>query len=1075
MISSTFTDLEEHRQVLTKALNDYGLMHVAMENSPALADVDVLESSYSMVRKASAYILVIGHRYGQTPACTERNPKGLSITELEFEEAQRLGRPVLVFIMGEYHLLRKDDIETNPDKEEKLNAFRTRAKISHEDSSVNRVYSTFDSLDDFKGKVGPAVAKLKELLDTPTSDQLTQPILIVFPEKPRPPQLYVNSPYLASHQFVGREEHLRTLNEWAQQSDPHSALLFEAIGGSGKSILSWTWLQNQSDKIGVDWAGRFWYSFYERGAETRDFLMQALSYMTGQSYQQLNKKAVGELVEQLSRQLRASPWLLILDGIERLLVSYNRFDAAYADDDTIGTEDQISKRDPLAMVREEDSDLFRSFLTAAPSKILITSRLTPRCLVNSSHQPLPGLHHQRLPGLRPEDAEMLFRSCGVHGDSHAIRSYLKENCDCHPLVIGFIAGLVKRYLPSRGNFDAWVKSPNGGLALNLAKLNLVQRQNHILEAAVNALSADSRELLALVAMVLNGFDYRVLDALNQAQFDLEATVTDLEERGLLLFDRQNGLYDLHPVVRSVVVGGLGIVERERFGGRVIDYFSAAAATPLNEAETLDDVQSALNIVHTYLAMDKLEDAWKFFDSGLGEALWLNLEAYERMLAILRPLFADNWINLNGSLPDQYASQVLNWAGVTLASVDLHQEALCSYVAAIKISLKNNNWQSVLTNLNNIAVSAQDIEKLALANRVSSICIALSEVTCDDESLFMSHLESMRLANIVGNKHLSEEHWHKLDPMGRDWSLARYRPGAAEVARLRYQLSHNCLIEADLQAAEDIATSSRASRCVRRQLHQLRGEWLLKEKQYVLAATSLEKAAQMARLVGLRDAVAETQLALAKYYEGTLAYPREEAERLSAEKKCSELNLALLWEAIGDKARSLEYARKAFEKACADGEPYVYRHDLDIACELIKRLNGEEPKCKLHSPNHDFTVLCPHPVDFDPLLKEIEAIVERLRVENKDAIEQHTKRPLEERQIARKGHLIHKLKAKDSTGRWAYYFVLIEPSREKDFMSALDSTATLDLEEYGVVIASNYGGEPSTEVKKLLLEKYGFSI
>jgi hypothetical protein len=78
-------------------------------------------------------------------------------------------------------------------------------------------------------------------------------------------------------------------------------------------------------------------------------------------------------------------------------------------------------------------------------------------------------------------------------------------------------------------------------------------------------------------------------------------------------------------------------------------------------------------------------------------------------------------------------------------------------------------------------------------------------------------------------------------------------------------------------------------------------------------------------------------------------------------------------------------------------------------------------------------------------------------------------------IAKKGHLIHKLKAKDSTGRWAYYFVLIEPSKEKSFMAALDSTESIDLEDFGKVIASNYGEEPSEEVKKMLKERYGFDV
>ncbi|TAE82146.1 MAG: hypothetical protein EAZ74_04260 [Alphaproteobacteria bacterium] len=78
-------------------------------------------------------------------------------------------------------------------------------------------------------------------------------------------------------------------------------------------------------------------------------------------------------------------------------------------------------------------------------------------------------------------------------------------------------------------------------------------------------------------------------------------------------------------------------------------------------------------------------------------------------------------------------------------------------------------------------------------------------------------------------------------------------------------------------------------------------------------------------------------------------------------------------------------------------------------------------------------------------------------------------------IAKKGHLIHKLKAKDSTGRWAYYFVLVEQTREQAFLAALESNQSIDLLDYGKVVASNYGEEPSDEVKAMLKEKYNFDV
>src|SRR5450759_324119 len=103
MISSTFTDLKDHRAALIQAIRGEGLTDVAMENDSAKADVDVIDSSLQMVRDASAYALVVSHKYGQTPLCQDRNPYQLSITELEFDEAQRLDRPILLFIMGKKH------------------------------------------------------------------------------------------------------------------------------------------------------------------------------------------------------------------------------------------------------------------------------------------------------------------------------------------------------------------------------------------------------------------------------------------------------------------------------------------------------------------------------------------------------------------------------------------------------------------------------------------------------------------------------------------------------------------------------------------------------------------------------------------------------------------------------------------------------------------------------------------------------------------------------------------------------------------------------------------------------------
>jgi hypothetical protein len=86
-----------------------------------------------------------------------------------------------------------------------------------------------------------------------------------------------------------------------------------------------------------------------------------------------------------------------------------------------------------------------------------------------------------------------------------------------------------------------------------------------------------------------------------------------------------------------------------------------------------------------------------------------------------------------------------------------------------------------------------------------------------------------------------------------------------------------------------------------------------------------------------------------------------------------------------------------------------------------------------------------------------------------------KRSYTEQIIASRGHLIHKLKAKDTTGRWAYYFVLVQPHRERAFLKSIEGDGIINLEDYGQVIASCYGEAPTEEIKEFLLEKYGFKV
>jgi len=125
---------------------------------------------------------------------------------------------------------------------------------------------------------------------------------------PLAPALYAEPDYIGSHKFVGRDAELQTLSDWANRSDPTNLLLFEAIGGNGKSMLTWEWTTKHATSVrtGADgWAGRFWYSFYERGAIMQDFCQRALAYMTGRPLKEFEKRKTAEMKDELIAQLHA--------------------------------------------------------------------------------------------------------------------------------------------------------------------------------------------------------------------------------------------------------------------------------------------------------------------------------------------------------------------------------------------------------------------------------------------------------------------------------------------------------------------------------------------------------------------------------------------------------------------------------------------------------------------------------------------------------------------------------------------------------------------------------------------------
>ncbi|HEY1936213.1 MAG TPA: DUF4062 domain-containing protein [Acetobacteraceae bacterium] len=568
MVSSSFRDLRGCRKAARAAILGQDMLPLMMETDPAIGDRGIIENSLAKVDAADAYVVVISnYRYGQVIDDAAQNPMHLSVTELEFNRAEERKLPICVFLMDENVPISPVEMRAEAASQDKLLAFRARA--NHHD----RVTATFTDEKDLKGQAIQTLARLKGVLEKATAQP--PPSERAAPSAadllPAPPAFVARPSYVPGHPFQGRARELGLMREWAT-SPANPVLVFEAIGGMGKSTVTWEWVTNHAAADRSDWAGRLWYSFYERGADMRDFKITALAYMTRQPPEAFRTRPAAELTSGLLHQLGQAPWLLVLDGLERVLAAYHRADAAQLRDEDVqeAGDTGLAGRAPQDCIRPDDHDLLHQLAGATPSKLLVSSRLMPRALLNASGAPVQGVRREQLHGLAPEDAEAMLRRAGIKGDGERIRRYLAQAFDCHALSVGLVVGMVRSALWAEMDFDQWVDDPRGGAAFNVFDADLRQRQTHILEVAFSGLDAAERDLLAFIAINENPIRLRVLEKLTApTEYFREREVTaigdrqwlmtalvDIERRGLIQRGGRSGTLSMNPIVRTYAVSRL---------------------------------------------------------------------------------------------------------------------------------------------------------------------------------------------------------------------------------------------------------------------------------------------------------------------------------------------------------------------------------------------------------------------------------------------------------------------------------------------------------------------------------------
>ncbi|TCX48867.1 hypothetical protein C1I36_12420 [Dehalobacter sp. 14DCB1] len=138
-ISSTYTDLKEARERITKAILSSYHIPIGMEMFNA-GDEEQWEVIKKTIDVSDYYVLIIGHRYGSL------TDEGISYTEKEYRYAKEKGIPIHVFI-------RKDDVATKPDEREENTDSILKLKAFREEAKTGRIVDFWEHISELENKV----------------------------------------------------------------------------------------------------------------------------------------------------------------------------------------------------------------------------------------------------------------------------------------------------------------------------------------------------------------------------------------------------------------------------------------------------------------------------------------------------------------------------------------------------------------------------------------------------------------------------------------------------------------------------------------------------------------------------------------------------------------------------------------------------------------------------------------------------------------------------------------------------------------------------------------------------------
>jgi tetratricopeptide (TPR) repeat protein len=795
------------------------------------------------------------------------------------------------------------------------------------------------------------------------------------PAPETPTQWFLAHPYGMPPNFTGRKAELQTLSNWLQNDAQHPLFVLRALGGFGKSALTWHWLNHEVND--QQWPQVVWWSFYEASADFNNFLRETLHHLTGQAPDGLGPR---QQLDKLLEILQQRPVLIVMDGFERELRAYSGMGAAYQGDEPFLAQDVNNDgRDCIKLIAET----FLHSLANLPrlrGKVLMSTRLRPCAVELHGGTLLAGCYETELTAMQPEDAVEFFRRQGIAGNRGEIEQACR-NYGFHPLSLRLLAGYIAQDFEYAGDIRA-------AASLDLTG-DLVQRRNHVLERSYNNLPETGRRLLGQIACFRSPVKLMVLEAIERGNAEadddaetsrrahssamplrplrpLQAHLRDLINRGLLQQDtrttrqgQQIALFDLHPIVRRYVYARMADGDRTTAHGQLRDYFATVPAP--EKVTTLDDLTPVIELYYHMARAGQYDEAVQLFRDHIHDAIFYQLGQYELQIELLLSLLPRG----DSQLPQLKEKMAQAWTLSSLAnSYSLTgKPAKANYFFKKVVDIyENQNEKSCLAvTLGHLAHQQISAGLLQSADINLRRRIRFSEdIKGDETSAAIGHKELGRNLNYRGEWTAAERELTialETDEKNQNtqaqvliWAyrslaaLLQFRAGNSQVATMALIAAKKSLELAD----QDAGTKSPVER------DYVRAHWLLGAAHrfngnLTQSDTHLSDALTRCRTINAVDGEADILLDLARLRadQGQPAEAQHLAqealaitERSGYALQGADVRLFLAQQALeaGDHPQALAHAQIARQLATCDGGDYIYRVAYDEAGALLTQLS-----------------------------------------------------------------------------------------------------------------------------------------